>query len=91
MKRLIQHLGLSCKNVLCCVCLATLTYYWFMFVIIILIILVRVCLYKPLLIQVLVALKTVIPHSADVSHCCAAVDGLNAGVIIVSKLVLFMF
>lgn len=63
------------------------------------ILLVHVCDYYPdysrscVFIQtvMLVALKTVIPHSSDVSHCCAAVDGLNAGVIIISKLVLFMF
>lgn len=58
------------------------------------ILLVHVCDYYPdysLITFMLVALKTVIPHSSDVSHCCAAVDGLNAGVIIISKLVLFMF
>lgn len=30
-------------------------------------------------------------EDSHTAHCCAAVDGLNAGVIIISKLIVFMF
>lgn len=58
---------------------------------------VHVCDYYPDYSRSCVFIQTFINSGAGstedshTAHCCAAVDGLNAGVIIISKLIVFMF